>query len=471
MTPMPIEKLPMWRLIMFAMGQMGWSLAAFGVGTLVVYFYMPPEVASGTPPIFPSYIFQGTILGILTVVGIINAGARFFDAITNPIIATWSDTCKSKMGRRRFFMAISAVPFALFSVLVFFPMQSFATPPTSFGESWINIAWLTVTILAFYFFFVMYATPYTALISELGHTPEERLTISTAISVTWALGFVVGNSVYALQGVFQNMGMDSTKAFQMVLALFAALSLILMLLPVIFVDEHRYAEFHVSNEGVLQALGSSLKNTNFFRFISSELFYWICLSIIQMGMVYFVTTLLSLEKELVSLLMLVMFFMSFVFYLPINIAARRLGKKTVLTFAYLIFSGVFFLAAGMGILPIPAKVYAFLIVIVAALPIAIFGILPNAIVADIAEADGIETGNYKAGIFFGVRTFEMNLGISIANILFPSLLILGKTVENPAGIRTSAVVAGVFCLFGMLIFRLYDEKKILTTLASKQSAQ
>ena len=38
----------------------------------------------------------------------------------------------------------------------------------------------------------MYTAPYNALISELGHNPKERLTISTVIAVTWALGFAVG---------------------------------------------------------------------------------------------------------------------------------------------------------------------------------------------------------------------------------------------------------------------------------------
>ena len=77
--------------------------------------------------------------------------------------------------------------------------------------------------------------------------------------------------------------------------------------------------------------------------------------------------------------------------------------------------------------------YAYITVAVAAIPIAIFTIVPNAIVADIAEAHGIETGDFKAGMFFGVRSFETNVGISIANIVFPSLLLLGKSMENPFG--------------------------------------
>ena len=94
--------------------------------------------------------------------------------------------------------------------------------------------------------------------------------------------------------------------------------------------------------------------------------------------------------------------------------------------------------------------------------------MPNAIVADVAEADGIETGSFKAGMFFGVRSFETNVGISIANVLFPSLLALGMTVENPFGIRMSAVAGVLACIGGLVIILFYDEKAVLRSLAKKE---
>jgi Na+/melibiose symporter-like transporter len=465
-TGQELPSLPMWKKIMFALGQLGWSLASFGVGSLVMYFYAPPVVNG--QQVFPTVIFPGLIFGVLTVIGLINMIARAFDAVTNPVIATWSDTNKSKFGRRRLFMAISAVPFALFSVLVFIPLQTPAIAPTAVADSWLNIVWLCGTILVFYFFFVMYATPYTALLSELGHNPKERLFLSTIISVTWALGFIAGNMVYTLKDTFINTGMSAMSAFQTVLGIYAIASAVLMLLPVIFINERKYASSHVSNEGVLKALGSTLKNKHFSTYISSEVFYFICLNIMQMGMVYFVTALLNLEDSVVSGLMTVMFLLSFVYYPFVNILGNKLGKKRLLIVAFVIFSLDFLLCAFMGILAIPATVYAYVVVIIGAMPIAIFGILPNAVVADIAEADGISTGNFKAGIFFGVRTFEMNIGISIANALFPSLLTLGKTYQNPTGVRAAAIAAAVLCSIGLLIFSRYREKEVVAVLARKE---
>ncbi len=179
-------------------------------------------------------------------------------------------------------------------------------------------------------------------------------------------------------------------------------------------------------------------------------------------------TLLRLEKELTSFLMLVMFVLSFAFYPLITFAAVRWEKKRVIIIGFALLAFLFVLFSLMGLIPIPGLLYAYITVVFAALPIAIFTIVPNAVVADIAEAHGIETGNYKAGMFFGVRSFETNLGIAIVNILFPFLLALGMSVEHPVGIRLSAVIAVVVCVAGLLVFLLYDEKSVLRSLAKKE---
>jgi GPH family glycoside/pentoside/hexuronide:cation symporter len=465
-APGQAEKLPRWKLILFALGQLGWSLASFGVSNLIPYFYMSPEKA-GAERTFPPFIFEGVFLGALTIIGVITFGARAFDAFTNPLIASWSDRSKSRLGRRRYYMAVSFVPFALFSVLVFLPPQHFTVIPAA-GASWLNIVSLCLTILVFYFFFVMYTAPYNALISELGHNPKERLYISTVIGVTWSLGFAVGNSVYFLKPILEHQGLSPTAAFQTVEAIFAVASLVLMALPVLVIDEKRYVDSTVSNEPMMKSLISSLKNKNFVRFLFSELLYNVCQTIIQMGLVYYVVTLLLLEEEFTSYLLYGMFALSLLLYPAITALTVRWEKKRMMIIGFALLALLFLMFCFMGKVPMPGILYACITVAVAAIPIAIFTIVPNAIVADVAEAHGIETGDYKAGMFFGVRSFETNVGISFANVVFPSLLLLGKSVENPLGIRMSAVVSVAICLAGMAIIFLYDEKSVLRSLAKKE---
>jgi len=296
----------------------------------------------------------------------------------------------------------------------------------------------------------------------LGHTTEERLNISTAISITWALGFIVGNLVYALIPVFRNQfNINSTRAFQLTLAIFSIIGFIAMIVPVLFIDEKKYTDGKQSDEGLFVSLKSAFTDLNFVRFTISDLTYWISLTFLQIGISYFVVTLLKLDESMPTVLMTLLFLLSFVFYVPINIFAKKFGKKPIMIFAFGLLALVFLTASLLGLLPISQLTQGFLLVVTASMPLAVFGIIPNAIVADIADADGISTGSFKAGIFYAARTFMMKLGISIANLLFPSLLLLGKSIENPFGIRLAGFTAFLFCIIGLLLFLMYNERKIL----------
>lgn len=454
-----ILQLPFWKKMMYALGQLGWSLTSFAVGNTLVYFYMPPDNGE---TIFPSFFYQGSVIGVLTLIGLIFALGRMFDAVTDPVIAGLSDRGKFKFGRRRTFLAIAAVPFAIMSALVFFPPVS--------GSSPVNAIFVTIAVLGFYLFMTMYVTPFFALMSEIGHSASERLQLSTMISITWAIGFAIGSQVYMLQGLFEDKGYSSVGAFQLVILIFAVVGFLFMLLPIIFIDETKYCESHISEEGIFQAVKSAFSNRNFRRFTISDLAYWVSMTIISTGLVYYVTVLLEQPKENVSSLQLMMFGISFLFYIPTNLIAKKTGKKHLMIIGFIIFIMTYIITIFLGKIPgIDNTTESYILILFAAIPLAIFGILPNAIVADIAEADGIENGNFKAGIFFGARTFMQKMGQSLAGIIFPSLLLLGNSVENSIGIRMTAVAAILFLIVGIVTFMMYNEKEIQATLNQKEA--
>ena len=457
-----VEQLPFWKKIMYALGQFGWSLCSFGIANLIVYFYLPPD-EPGRTAIFPQFIFQEKVVWILTIIGLIFAFGRLWDAVTDPIIATASDRSKFRLGKRRTFLLIGSFPAALFSFLAFYPVsESFTT----------NALWLWLCVFVFYLFLTIYVTPFFAWMSELGHSPNERLQLSTMISITWALGAAVGSQAPQLQTIFEGSGLSSVQAFQKAIAIFAAVSFVLMLLPVIFINEQRYCEMNVSSEGVIKALTSAFRNRNFLLFTLSDLTYWVALTFISTGLVYYVTVLLKLPKEFYSQLFIVLFGLSFIFYVPVNLIAKRIGKKKLLILGFIIFAVTFILVFPMGNMPISPHAQGFLIVAVAAIPMAIFGILPNAIIADIAEADGIKTGNFKAGIFFGARTFMSKMGQTIAALTFPSFIIIGAMgPDHPVGelgVRLTGIAALVFVALGLVLFLKYNEKEVLKTLATRE---
>ncbi|MBK7935962.1 MAG: MFS transporter [Lewinellaceae bacterium] len=318
---------PLRVLILYAMGQFGWSLASYSVGNLLVYFYMPPEQGQ---PAFPAFIFQGAVLGVLTLIGILSAGGRVFDAVADPLVANWSDNKTARMGKRRWFMFWGAAPFALFGALAFFPLESSA------GGN--NLAWLALVLVLYYFFFAFYVIPYNALLAELGHTPADRLQISTLISITWALGFVAGNSTYALQGIFENMGQSPVGAFQSSITILHATAFVFMLLPALFLNEKRYARQSENEHSIGFALSAVLKNRNFRWFLTSFLLYWLALTFIQLGVGFYTTILLGLDKSMAFTFSIVSFLASFLLYFPVNLLTKKIGKRRVILTAYIIFA-------------------------------------------------------------------------------------------------------------------------------------
>ena len=161
-------------MLIFALGQLGWSILAGVISNLLVNFYQPDAGSS-----LSTFVVQGSIFLGLTVIGIITAIGRVFDAVTDPLIANASDRSKNKLGKRIPFLRYSAVPFALVTVLVF-------CAPVN-GESWVNILWLFITLMVFYISMTAYCTPYNALIPVLGKEQKDRMDISTYISITYLL--------------------------------------------------------------------------------------------------------------------------------------------------------------------------------------------------------------------------------------------------------------------------------------------
>ena len=445
------EKLPFGKKIIYSLGQLGWSLGSFGVMNLLYYFYDSNSASDGSR-MFPVYIGSAAVLGIIAAL------SRVFDGITDPLIAGLSDRSRSRLGRRRTYMALGALPFGLTSLLIFLPSETSIT---------FNTIRLVVLTFLFYLFMTMYVTPFFALMSELGHTPEERLELSTMISVTWALGFMAGNGTYAFQGMLEQAGLSPVRALQTVIAIFAFTAVILMYLPVIFIDENRYCEHHRSEEGSFRAVLTAFGNRNFLFFTLSDLTYFLALTFIQTGISFYIIQLLELPKEAATTIMSILFLLSFLFYVPVSLTARKTGKKKLLSFAFVLFIFSWIILAFWGKIPLPPMAQALITTIIAALPLAIFGILPNAIVADIAEADGRTTGNFKAAVFFGARTFMSKMGTSVTLLIFPLITHLGGEpggAPTEGGIRLTTVTAMAFLLLGLLLFLRYDEKKILSVL-------
>ena len=109
----------------------------------------------------------------------------------------------------------------------------------------------------------------------------------------------------------------------------------------------------------------------------------------------------KLPETMTTLYFVGMTALSLVFYIPVNKLTPKLGKKKMILFAFAVFSLAYFYTGFMGKMSfIPETVQGLILTVVAALPMAIFGILPQAVVADIAQSDSITSGSNREGMFY-----------------------------------------------------------------------
>ena len=107
------------------------------IGNYLLYFFQP-TVKSGLPSLLP----ENKLLGFLTVMALITGLGKIVDAVTDPWVASLSDKCTHKDGRRMPFLKYAAIPYAV-SVLMIF-MAPFKQGSVA------NAVWVCFFLIAYY---------------------------------------------------------------------------------------------------------------------------------------------------------------------------------------------------------------------------------------------------------------------------------------------------------------------------------
>ena len=452
-----LTKKEMW---IFAIGQLGWSILGGIVNTWLVTFYLPTQgsVEAGAKFYVPTGLI---IFGVLTVLGLITFICRIFDAVTDPWIASLSDRSRNPKGRRIPFMQKAAVPFAVITVLVFFaPVEAIST---------INIIWVLGFLILFYLFMTMYCTPYNALISEFGKNQEDRMYISTAISLTFFFGTLIAYLPFVFASFLQS-AVSYAWSYRILFIILSVIALFCMLVPCFRLKEKDFVDAEPCESNAMKSLSKTFRNRNFRRFAASDIAYWIGLTLFQTGLPFFVKVSMQLDEFYTTVFLGAMTVLSACFYPFVSRMVQKQGKKKLVIIGFFGLALAYAVTALIGVVPfLSGIVPGVLIVIIAAFPMALLGIIPQAIVADVAEQDAVLTGERREGMFFAARTFAMKFGQSVAMLVFTSLAVLGTAQDltsndltaSPVGLRIVAVAAVFFCVLGAVLLMSYDERKVL----------
>ncbi|MEJ5994481.1 MFS transporter [Pedobacter sp. Du54] len=442
------KTLPFKKQLAYSAGMMGWSIMTNIIIVMLPYFYLPPS-NSGLSPLVP----QVLVFGAFNILSLIAASGRLFDAAYDPFIASVSDGSTNSKGRRFPIMKWAILPAVIFCSLVFYPLVK--------GESMSNAWWLTFVLGGFFISATTYIIPYNALLAELTHTPEEKVKLSTFQQVGFVFGMILG----ALSNNFADLIQTSfniTERFEALQFTILGLSIfsgLVMMLPILCIREKEYVQSKPTHIPLWPAIQNTFRNSNFKYYLISDFAYYTALSIISSGLLFFVTVLLGLPDSDGGKFMGIMVVLSLLFYPFINIGSQKFGKKALVLLAFAILSLIFVTIFFLGKLPFSPTNQMYILVICASFPLAALGILPNAILADIAQKDTFETGENHEGMFFAVKYLFVKLGQTLGIAIFAMLTVYGKDPGNDYGLRLNGVVGFVLCILALIFFARFKEKK------------
>jgi GPH family glycoside/pentoside/hexuronide:cation symporter len=366
---------------------------------------------------------------------------RIVDALTDPLIAQWSDRTRSRWGRRIPFILFGSLPLVLSFILVW-------NPPVP-GSSVVNFTYLVLTLGLFFLFYTIVIVPYSALLPELTLSSKERISLATWQGFFRILGLIIG--FLGSSFLIERMG------FKAMATILGMVVLVCLYCPVLVVKE-RNVHLKKSEFTFRQSIIQTFRNKPFRYYIGGYIFFWFAFTLLIIGISYIVTELMGLDKGDVGLIVTPLLVAVLLSFPLIQRIASKKGKKFTMLLSLTLLCAVFFLLPSIGHWPfgISRVLQGQILLGLAGIPVATLFVLPNAMIADLVDYDENLTGSRREAMYFGMQglmtKFAIALSFIVSGFLFRTF---GYSAAAPLGILLLGPVAGVFVLAGLLIFRKY----------------
>lgn len=455
-----MERFPPLRQLIYANGNMGFSVMDNIYGVYLVFFLLPPKELG-----MPELVSNKPLLFGLTIIGLVNIFGRVIDSLADPLIAWWSDNARFKMGRRKFFLLTGSIPFALSGILLFFP-------PVAEASGW-NALYTALMLGIYFFLYTYFMSPYLALIPELSRTPDDRIRITVLQAVFSLLGAVAVMIFSPLiwEGL-QKTGLGVKESFQLTMVILGAYALISMLTSGLPVDEKRYSHSKPANVKLIESVKMTLQNRWFIIYMIATITYWFSFNMIRTVIAYYPVVLLKKDAGFQMILMAALFGTAFFCFLLLPLLSRRFSNKQLMLAGMASFA---VLMAGTALVPLlGAAAVPFSVAQMALMgfPVAILLVIPNAAVSDLSELDGFKRGFNREAMFFGTQGLFMKVNYGIALAITASLFaFFGKDVSQPLGVVLTGPVGALFVLAGFFVFLKYPQAEISRQLQEYRTAE
>lgn len=151
-------------------------------------------------------LYYNQVLGLSpALVGLSLSAGLIVNAVFDPLVGSWSDRTRNRLGRRHPFMYAAILPVALLYVALYFPPETFADTA--------KLVWLAVMNTLLLQAMTLFHTPHLALGAELSNDYLERTSVMNyntfCLWIGDALGMVIALRVFfAPRSGFANGALD-----------------------------------------------------------------------------------------------------------------------------------------------------------------------------------------------------------------------------------------------------------------------
>jgi GPH family glycoside/pentoside/hexuronide:cation symporter len=402
-----IRKLSPRDKLFYGVGDTGFSLTSTILGAYFAIFMI--DVVGLQPGIAAIAIFVG----------------RSWDYINDPIFGHLSDRTRTRWGRRRPFLLLGALPYALTFTMLWYrpPLESQTALAVYYSLAYILYEAAATLIYM----------PYFALTPELTSDYDERTSLTT-----YRMFFSIFGSLLAFTVPLMIVGSFSPQNASRVLVMgftFGLIAAAPMLL--VFLGTRERQEFMQQEQPSLrQSLNVARRNHPFLFGLVIYLMTWMSIEVIQTVLLFFVKYIAV--REAYNDAIMATIFVTAILALPIwELTSRRLDKR----WAYI--AGIAFWASVQIVLitvtSTTSLYFILFLCVLAGIGVAAAHVLPWAIIPDSIEWGELQSGERHEGMFYSLVTLANKIAASIAIPLI--LLLLGWTgyIPNAASQPESAL--------------------------------
>jgi GPH family glycoside/pentoside/hexuronide:cation symporter len=356
---------------------------------------------------------------------------KFWDAVNDPIFGWISDRTTSRLGKRRVYMILGALPLAASIVLLW-------RVPLGLSDAAV-FAWIVLTFMFYDTMNTLTSVPYYALTAELTEGYDERANLTTYRMVLGVPAYLVGAAVTpALAGLFA----IKRVGYGAVGILYAVIAAAVLLIAAAGLKERKEVSESRSETPPLKAFLTTFRNRPFVQLIAAYLIANIAFALMQTLLAYFLTYQLGMEDQVPMVMGLLLVTIG-LFLFPWKMVSERWNKGP----AYALGLGIAGLAvASTSLLAHEPTPWIYPIVVVAGIGLSAQWIFPWAMVPDVVEYDRLETGEHRGGMYYGVWGFAYKLTGALGIALSGWVLQLSGYVPNVE--QTAGTLLGIRLFFG-----------------------